>query len=105
MRHRVTIQNLQDACLKVVAAVCARARQLEAGLQVERASKAFVTNSVQAAKNESPMAPKVCEYYTTAKGRRNGDQCKFERKRMNGQCSDVGFQLLPTPPLIPQRPP
>ena len=52
--HDVTIQNLQDVCLKLIVATRARARELQVCLQVGRASKAIVANSVQ---------PPACEKF------------------------------------------
>ena len=52
LRDNVMIQNLQDACLKVLVAARARARA-SSEHAVEKDNKVIVTNAVQPAKKES----------------------------------------------------
>ena len=50
LRDDVTVQNLQDACLKLVVAAKARASERQVDLQVEKTHKTVVVNAVQSAK-------------------------------------------------------
>ena len=88
----VTIQNLQDASLRLVVAGRACAPELQVDMQVEKANKVIankviVVKAVQPAKKESnSCTAKPCRYYMIAEGCRNGDQCKFKHERMSGYC-------------------
>ena len=65
LQDDVTIQNLQDACLKLVVAARARARELQVDMQLEKANNSIVSNAVQLARKESNSRAKLlylCRY-------------------------------------------
>ena len=91
LRDDVTIANLQEACLKLVVLARARARELQAYLQVERAqqplsAKTAVPITKSKPKPTTETEKSVCLFFPKPDGCKNGDNCQYSHPRTNGKC-------------------
>ena len=95
LRDDVSVENLREACLRLVVCARARARELQVDVQVERASRAVVSaNTVTPTKGKSKpaMETAVCKFFLAADGCKFGDDCKYKHPRTNGKCLRCGAE-------------
>ena len=96
LRDDVTVENFQEAYLRVVVLARARARELQVALQVERAQQplsaktAAPTTKSKSKPSAASSDKPVCRFCRN--GCKSGDQCQYSHPRTNGKCLQCGSE-------------